>query len=331
MNTTAELSKPQTATGSSQLDQLKGFTRVVADTGDFATLKEYQPLDATTNPSLILKAAQMPAYKHLLDKAIADQKKAGTASGEKLIKAIVDDLLILFGVEILKIVPGRVSTETDANLSFDADALVAKGRQFISMYEKQGIKRERILVKIATTWEGIRAAEILQAEGIDCNMTLLFHMAQARASADAGAFLISPFVGRITDWYSKSTGTTYTPETDPGVLSVREIYAYYKANGIPTVVMGASFRSTGQILALAGCDRLTISPALLQGLAASEEPFERKLMDQTPTGKATPITEQAFRWAMNEDAMATELLASGIRGFNKDLIKLRDLLRPKLA
>ncbi|MEO6036131.1 MAG: transaldolase, partial [Verrucomicrobiota bacterium] len=266
MNPVAEPLQSSTTQTVTQLDQLKRFTRVVADTGDFATLKEFQPLDATTNPSLILKAAQMPAYKHLLDKAIADQKKVNSATGEKLIKAIVDDLLILFGVEILKIVPGRVSTETDANLSFDAEALVAKGRLFISLYEKQGIQRERILVKIATTWEGIRAAEVLQKEGINCNLTLLFSLVQAVACAEAGAKLISPFVGRILDWYKKSTGKDYSPAEDPGVVSVKEIYAYYKKFGHATEVMGASFRNVGEITELAGCDLLTISPNLLADL-----------------------------------------------------------------
>jgi len=333
MNPTAELTKPETTTGSSQLDQLKGFTRVVADTGDFATLKEYQPLDATTNPSLILKAAQMPAYKHLLDKAIADQKQAGTATGEKLIKAIVDDLLILFGVEILKIVPGRVSTETDANLSFDADALVAKGRLFISLYEKQGIKRERILVKIATTWEGIRAAEVLQKEGINCNLTLLFSLVQAVACAEAGAKLISPFVGRILDWYKKSTGKDYSPEEDPGVVSVKEIYAYYKKFGHSTEVMGASFRNVGEITELAGCDLLTISPNLLAELKKNTDPIERKLSPEIAKQskiEKIPITEKNFRWLLNENAMATEKLSEGIRQFAADTVKLEQFIATKL-
>lgn len=314
----------------SQLDALREMTVVVADTGDIDAVRRLKPTDCTTNPSIVLKAMEIAEFKPTIDDAV---KWGKTQKGdpEARVTAVGDRLATAIGAMLTGLVPGRVSTEVDASLSFDTAGSVARARAIIADYAAMGVDGSRVLVKLAATWEGIRAAEILQAEGIDCNMTLLFHMAQARASADAGAFLISPFVGRITDWYSKSTGTTYTPETDPGVLSVREIYAYYKANGIPTVVMGASFRSTGQILALAGCDRLTISPALLQGLAASEEPFERKLMDQTPTGKATPITEQAFRWAMNEDAMATELLASGIRGFNKDLIKLRDLLRPKLA
>ena len=333
MNSTAELSKPETTTGLSQLDQLKRFTRVVADTGDFATLKEYQPLDATTNPSLILKAAQMPAYKHLLDKAIADQKKTNSATGEKLVKAIVDDLLILFGVEILKIVPGRVSTETDANLSFDTEALIAKGRLFISLYEKQGIKRERILVKIATTWEGIRAAEVLQKEGINCNLTLLFSLVQAVACAEAGAKLISPFVGRILDWYKKSTGKDYSAAEDPGVVSVKEIYAYYKKFGHATEVMGASFRNVGEITELAGCDLLTISPNLLAELKKSTEIIERKLSPEIAKQskiEKVPVDEKNFRWLLNENPMATEKLSEGIRQFAADTVKLEQFIAARL-
>ena len=333
MNSTAELSKPETTTGLSQLDQLKRFTRVVADTGDFATLKEYQPLDATTNPSLILKAAQMPAYKHLLDKAIADQKKTSSATGEKLIKAIVDDLLILFGVEILKIVPGRVSTETDANLSFDTEALIAKGRLFISLYEKQGIKRERILVKIATTWEGIRAAEVLQKEGINCNLTLLFSLVQAVACAEAGAKLISPFVGRILDWYKKSTGKDYSAAEDPGVVSVKEIYAYYKKFGHATEVMGASFRNVGEITELAGSDLLTISPNLLAELKKSTEIIERKLSPEIAKQskiEKIAINEKSFRWLLNENPMATEKLSEGIRQFAADTVKLEQFIAARL-
>lgn len=333
MNSTAELSKPETTAGISQLDQLKRFTRVVADTGDFATLKEFQPLDATTNPSLILKAAQMPAYKHLLDKAISDQKQAKAASGEKLIKAIVDDLLILFGVEILKIVPGRVSTETDANLSFDTEALIAKGRLFISLYEKQGIKRERILVKIATTWEGIRAAEVLQKEGINCNLTLLFSLVQAVACAEADAKLISPFVGRILDWYKKSTGKDYSAAEDPGVVSVKEIYAYYKKFGHSTEVMGASFRNVGEITELAGCDLLTISPNLLAELKKSTDRIERKLSPEIAKQskvEKVPVDEKNFRWLMNENAMATEKLSEGIRQFAADTVKLEQFIAARL-
>jgi len=315
-----------------QLDQLKRFTKVVADTGDFATLKEYQPLDATTNPSLILKAAQMPAYKHLLDQAIADQKKSNL-SGEKLIKAIVDDLLILFGVEILKIVPGRVSTETDANLSFDTEALIAKGRHFIALYDKQGIQRERILVKIATTWEGIRAAEVLQKDGINCNLTLLFSLVQAVACAEADAKLISPFVGRILDWYKKSTGKDYAAAEDPGVVSVKEIYAYYKKFGHATEVMGASFRNAGEILELAGCDLLTISPQLLGELKKSNAPMERKLSPETARQskiEKLPVDEKNFRWLLNENAMATEKLSEGIRQFAADTVKLEQYIAARV-
>ena len=315
---------------STQLDQLKQFTTVVADTGDFASLKQFAPRDATTNPSLIFKAAQMPEYQFLIDKAIADNKTK--ASGKDLLALVMDDLLVLFGTEILKIVPGRVSTETDAILAFDTDALVAKGRRFIELYKEQGIPRERILVKIASTWEGIRAAEELQKTGIDCNLTLLFSQAQATACADAGVFLISPFVGRILDWHVKNEGRTFTPEEDPGVLSVRSIYANYKARGAKTVVMGASFRSTGEVEALAGCDRLTIAPNLLQALDADQGTLVRKLSPENP-GAAAPagkIDEIAFRWAMNEDAMATEKLAEGIRTFAKDLGKLRTLIAQRI-
>src|SRR6267154_1092713 len=276
MNSTAELEKTETKTTLNQLEQLKRFTKVVADTGDVATLKEYAPQDATTNPSLILKAAQMPGYKNLVQKAIADNRKSG-ATGDALLDRIMDDLLVLFGVEFLKIVPGRVSTETDADLSFDAQGLIDKAHQFISLYQKQGIGRERILIKIASTWEGTRAAQILQREGINCNMTLLFSLAQAVACAEAKAKLISPFVGRILDWYKAKTGKDYSPAEDPGVVSVKEIYSYYKKYGHPTEVMGASFRNAGEILELAGCDLLTISPNLLAELKKGNAPVERKL------------------------------------------------------
>ena len=258
MSTTATIDKPETTRALSQLDQLKRLTKVVADTGDFATLKEYAPQDATTNPSLILKAAQMPGYKDLVEKAIADNRKSG-ATGDALLGRIMDDLLVLFGVEILKIVPGRVSTETDADLSFDSQGLIDKAHQFISLYQKQGIGRERVLIKIASTWEGTQAAAVLQREGINCNMTLLFSLPQAVACAEAKAKLISPFVGRILDWFKAKAGRDFPPAEDPGVLSVREIYAYYKQFGHSTEVMGASFRNKGEILELAGCDLLTIS------------------------------------------------------------------------
>ena len=315
-----------------QLDQLKQFTTVVADTGDFATLKQYAPQDATTNPSLIFKAAQMPEYSWLLDKAISDGKQSG-ATGSALLHSVLDDLLVAFGAEILKIVPGRVSTETDANLSFDSEALVAKGRQFIALYQKHGIPRERILIKIASSWEGIRACAVLQKEGINCNMTLLFSLAQAVACAEAKARLISPFVGRILDWFKKSTGKDFAPTEDPGVLSVKEIYAYYKKFGHATQVMGASFRNAGEILELAGCDLLTISPQLLAELKSSTEPVQRKLSLQI--AKETKIErlaldEKRFRWLSNENAMATEKLAEGIRLFNADAMKLEQYIQQKL-
>jgi len=315
-----------------QLDQLKQFTTVVADTGDFATLKQYAPRDATTNPSLILKAAQMPEYSWLLDKAIADAKTSGL-TGKALLAELLDQLLIAFGCEILKIVPGRVSTETDANRSFDTDALVAKGRRFIALYEKNGIPRERILIKIASTWEGIRACETLQKEGINCNMTLLFSLAQAVASAEAKAKLISPFVGRILDWFKKSTGKDFAPAEDPGVLSVKEIYAYYKKFGHATEVMGASFRNTGEILELAGCDLLTISPQLLGELSSSTAPLARKLSPddarQNPIEKLL-LDERKFRWLLNENQMATEKTSEGIRHFNADAMKLEKFVAAKL-
>jgi len=316
---------------STQLDQLKQFTVVVADTGDFATLKQFAPRDATTNPSLILKAAQLPEYQFLVDKAVADNQ--AKFSGKELLAHILDDLLILFGVEILKIVPGRVSTETDANLAFDTEALVAKGRQFIELYQKQGIGRERILIKIASTWEGIRAAEILQRDGINCNLTLLFSLAQAVACAEAKAKLISPFVGRIMDWYKAKEKKEFAPAEDPGVLSVKEIYAYYKKFGHETEIMGASFRNAGEILELAGCDLLTISPPLLAELQKSTAPVERKLspaVAKTSSIERLPLDEKKFRWLFNENAMATEKTAEGIRLFNADALKLEQFIAARL-
>ena len=328
MTTIAEMPKADTQRAASQLDQLKQFTTVVADTGDFATLKQYAPQDATTNPSLILKAAQMPEYAPVVEKAIAAAKKSG-ASGKKLLDEVMDDLLIAFGVEILKIVPGRVSTETDANLSFDTEALVAKGRRFIELYQKQGIPRERILIKIASSWEGIRACEVLQREGINCNLTLLFSLAQAVACAEAKARLISPFVGRILDWFKKSAGKDFAPAEDPGVISVKEIYGYYKKFGHATEVMGASFRNKGEILELAGCDLLTISPQLLGELKADTSAIERKL--DPATAKESKIEklvldEKKFRWLLNENAMATEKTAEGVRLFNADAMKLEQFI-----
>ena len=316
-----------------QLDQLKQVTKVVADTGDFATLKQYAPLDATTNPSLILKAALMPEYKHLVEKAIADNRGANVPKSA-LATHIVDHLLVLFGIEILKIVPGRVSTETDANLSFDAEALVAKGRKFITLYEKAGIARERILIKIATTWEGTRAAEVLQKESTNCNLTLLFSLAQAVACAQAGARLISPFVGRILDWHKKSTGKDYTATEDPGVVSVKAIYSYYKKFGHATEVMGASFRNLGEIQELAGCDLLTISPALLGELQKNTNPLPRKLSPELSAASdiaKLDLDEKKFRWLFNEDAMSTEKTSEGIRMFHADAMKLEKFIAEKLG
>jgi transaldolase len=319
------------ATAENQLDQLKKFTVVVADTGDFATLKQYAPRDATTNPSLILKVADKPEYSFILDKAIADNKKSG-ASGQKLISQIMDDLLILFGCEILKVVPGRVSTETDANLAFDTEALVAKAHRFIELYKAHGIGRERILVKIASTWEGIRAAEILQREGINCNMTLLFSLAQAVACAEAKAKLISPFVGRIMDWYKAKEKKEFAPAGDPGVISVKEIYAYYNKFGYATEIMGASFRNIGEIQELAGCDLLTISPQLLGELQKNSAPLARKLSPEIAREskiEKIPLDEKKFRWLLNENAMATEKTAEGIRLFNADAVKLEQFIAAK--
>ncbi len=319
---------PKAGAALNQLEQLKKFTTVVADTGDFAAFKEFAPRDATTNPSLILKAAQMPEYKYLVEKAVADARKLNL-SGAALVGKIVDHLLVLFGIEILKIVPGRVSTETDANLSFDTAALVAKAHTFVQLYHANGIPRERILIKIATTWEGIRAAEVLQKEGIRCNMTLLFSLAQAVACAEAGAQLISPFVGRILDWHKKSTGKDYAAADDPGVVSVRNIYAYYKKFGYATEVMGASFRNSGEILELAGCDLLTISPNLLAELKNSSAPVMRKLSPEIAAAsnvQRIDAGEKSFRWLMNEDAMATEKTAEGIRNFNADAMKLEKFI-----
>ena len=316
-----------------QLDQLKQVTKVVADTGDFATLKQYAPLDATTNPSLILKAALMPEYKHLVEKAITDNRGANVPRSA-LASHIVDHLLVLFGIEILKIVPGRVSTETDANLSFDADALVAKGRKFISLYEKAGLARERILIKIATTWEGTRAAAVLQKESTNCNLTLLFSLAQAVACAQAGATLISPFVGRILDWHKKSTGKDYAATEDPGVLSVKAIYSYYKKFDHATEVMGASFRNLGEIQELAGCDLLTISPALLGELQQNTNPLPRRLSPELAAAAAIArldLDEKKFRWLFNEDAMATEKTSEGIRLFHADAMKLEKFIAEKLG
>jgi transaldolase len=333
MSKTAELERTGTAQSASQLDQLKQFTKVVADTGDFATLKQFSPQDATTNPSLIFKAAQMPAYKELVDRAVTDNRKSG-AAGSELLGRVMDELLVLFGVEILKIVPGRVSTETDADLSFNTEGLVHKAHRFIELYSQHQIPKERVLIKIASTWEGIRAAELLQKEGINCNMTLLFSLTQAVACADARAKLISPFVGRILDWYKAKTGKDYSPAEDPGVVSVKEIYGYYKKFGYSTEVMGASFRNKGEILELAGCDLLTISPPLLAELKASTDPVERKLSREAARDaklEKLSLDEKSFRWRMNEDALATEKLAEGVRLFNADAVKLEKYLASLLS
>ena len=314
------------------LEQLKKLTTVVADTGDFASMKEYAPQDATTNPTLIEKATEMPAYQALLEKAVAEGK-GGSGAKEDQAKAIIDRLLILFGCEILKIVPGRVSTEVDARLSFDVEATVAKARHLIGMYQAVGIDRERILIKIAATWEGAQAAKIVQKEGIQCNLTLMFSLPQAVACAEAGARFISPFVGRIYDWFKKSTGKEYVGAEDPGVKSVKQIYAYYKKFGYPTQVMGASFRNMGQILELAGCDLLTISPNLLAELKGSTVAVPKKL--DVETAKKDPMTklpldEKSFRFLLNEDAMATEKLAEGIRLFSADIVKLEKKILAKI-
>ncbi len=319
--------KPETSadTGASRLDQLREMTVVVADTGDLDAVARLRPIDCTTNPSIVLKALQSAEFADHVDRVVAESK--GRSAQE-----IADALTIEVGAELVKLVPGRVSTEVDAALSFDTEGSIEKARKIIAAYEALGIGRERILIKLAATWEGIRAAEQLEREGINCNLTLIFSLAQAIACANAGVFLISPFVGRITDWYKKSTGKNFEPEEDPGVLSVRGIYDYYKSNGIGTIVMGASFRTAEQIAALAGCDRLTISPALLTELAADTRPLPRLLSEESATGVAViPMEEKDFRWAMNEDAMATEKLAEGIRGFHKDTLTLLGIIEKRLA
>ena len=313
----------------SKLAQLKEMTTVVADTGDFDAIAQYSPEDATTNPSLLLKAAQMPAYRGLVDSIVATTMNGRQSSSEQLADCM-DRLAVGFGEKILEQIPGRVSTEVDARLSFDTDASIAKARHLINLYEQAGIGRERVLIKMASTWEGIRAAETLEKEGINCNLTLLFYFTQAVAAADAGAFLISPFVGRILDWYKISAGLTeYEPADDPGVQSVTRIYNYYKQTGYNTVVMGASFRNTDEITELAGCDRLTISPQLLQALDDDYGTLERRL-DPADTGSKIHYQlggESGFRFELNQDAMATEKLAEGIRGFVADQIKLETWLK----
>ncbi|OWV66200.1 transaldolase [Rhizobium sp. R339] len=314
----------------SKLDQLREITTVVADTGDIQAVARLKPVDCTTNPSIVLKALGTEMFADDMKEAIAWGKKLG-GDANVAAAAVADRLAISVGAALVKLVPGRVSTEVDADLSFDTEASLNKARSIIAAYKERGIEKDRILIKLASTWEGIRAAEILQKEGIDCNLTLLFSKAQAIACADAKVFLISPFVGRILDWYKKSTGKDFTAEEDPGVLSVREIYNYYKANDIKTVVMGASFRNTGEIEALAGCDRLTIAPNLLDELSNDQGKLERKLSSETikPVSKIA-VDEKTFRWMMNEDAMATEKLAEGIRAFAKDLATLRTMVQKEL-
>ncbi|MCC2605566.1 transaldolase [Planctobacterium marinum] len=316
---------------SNQLEALRAVTTVVADTGDIEAIRQYQPVDATTNPSLLLKAAQMEQYQSLITESVEWAKQQSDDVTQQLQDAS-DKLAVKFGCEILNIVPGRVSTEVDARLSFDKRATIEKAHRLIELYKEAGINKERILIKIASTWEGIQAAEELEKEGINCNLTLLFGFAQARACAEAGVFLISPFVGRILDWYKANTDKKdYAPAEDPGVQSVTSIYNYYKQHGYKTIVMGASFRNIGEITELAGCDRLTISPALLQELKDSNAELPVKLQDGGATTEAPgALSEREFRWQMNEDAMATEKLAEGIRNFAKDQLKLEDMLKAKL-
>jgi transaldolase len=312
---------------SSQLSQLKQMTTVVADTGDIEAIAKFQPQDATTNPSLLLKAASLANYQGLVKESV-DWAKTQSDNAEQQVNDAADKLSVLIGLEILKIVPGRISTEVDARLSFDTTASIAKAYKLIAMYNEAGINNDRILIKLASTWEGIKAAEQLEKEGINCNLTLLFSFAQARACAEAGVYLISPFVGRILDWYKKDTGRSdYASNEDPGVVSVTSIYNYYKQQGFNTVVMGASFRNIGEILELAGCDRLTISPQLMDELATSTENVIQKLTSCDATAeKETALSQAEFRWHMNEDPMATEKLAEGIRNFAIDQVKLEKQL-----
>jgi transaldolase len=334
--TTATIEKEQEKTHasgeSSQLDQLKKFTVVVADTGDFETIKEFKPRDATTNPSLIYAATQKEHYFHLLDEVLADRKSSGL-SGAAQVEDVIDHLLVKFGCEILKIVPGRVSTETDARLSFDVEGTINKGRQLIKLYEEKGIDRNRVLIKIASTWEGIAAGEVLEKEGINCNLTLMFSLPQAVRCAEASIELISPFVGRIYDWYKAANKRDYTGAEDPGVQSVQEIYTYYKKFGYRTEVMGASFRNVGQITELAGCDLLTISPELLAQLAKSTEPVERKLdPEKAKSAKIDRLEmdEKKFRYLFGDNAMAYEKTGEGIRKFAADIVKLEKFVASKL-
>ena len=313
-----------------KLDQLRKMTTVVADTGDLEAIKQYQPQDATTNPSLILKAAQIPAYAPLIDDAISFAKSQSNATAQQ-VEDTCDMLAVLIGKEILNTVPGRISTEVSATLSYDTEGSLKKARQLVKMYNDAGVTNDRILIKLAATWEGIRAAEVLEKEGINCNLTLLFSFAQAQACAEAGVFLISPFVGRIMDWYKNEEGRDFAPTEDPGVLSVTAIYDYYKSHGYKTVVMGASFRNIGEILELAGCDRLTIGPDLLQILQDSEGKVELKLSPKAEKLEVPEaLTHAEFLWDHNQDPMAVQKLAEGIRNFAVDQGKLESMILAKL-
>jgi len=322
----------ETKTKLNQLEQLKKFTKVVADTADFESIKDFKPQDATTNPSLVYAATQKEQYGHLLDQVLKDRKNSGL-NGQAQIEDICDHLLVQFGSDILEIVPGRVSTETDARLSYDVEGSINKARRLIQLYKEHKIPRERVLIKIASTWEGLLAAEQLQKEGILCNLTLLFSLPQAVRAAEAKVQLISPFVGRIYDWYKKEMKRDYTGAEDPGVQSVTEIYTYYKLFDIPTEVMGASFRNPGQIRELAGCDCLTISPELMKELSESTEPLERKLdPERAKSAKVDKLEldEKKFRWLLNENAMAYEKTGEGIRKFAADVVKLEKFVASKL-
>jgi transaldolase len=326
------LEQEKTETKLNQLEQIKKFTKIVADTGDFESIRDFKPEDATTNPSLIYAATQKEQYSQLLEEVLADRKKSGL-TGAAQIEDIIDHLLVKFGCEILQIVPGRVSTETDARYSFDVEGSMKKARHLVELYEERGIGRERVLIKIASTWEGINAAEQLQKEGIRCNMTLLFSLPQAVRSAEAKVQLISPFVGRIYDWFKTAKKRDYVGAEDPGVQSVQEIYSYYKKFGYPTEVMGASFRNVGEILELAGCDLLTISPELMAKLSQSYEPVERKLSPEKAKNSAVErleLDEKKFRYLVNDDAMATEKTAEGIRKFAADIVKLEKFVAEKM-
>src|SRR6266446_5678350 len=316
-----------------QLEQIKKFTKVVADTADFESMKEFKPQDATTNPSLVYAATQKEQYSHLLDEVLKDRKKSGL-SGQAQIEDICDHLLVQFGTDILQIVPGRVSTETDARLSYDVEGSIKKARRLIELYEECKIPRERVLIKIASTWEGLNAAEQLHEEGIRCNLTLMFSLVQAVRAGEAKVQLISPFVGRIYDWYKKENKRDYAGPEDPGVQSVAEIYTYYKKFGIPTEVMGASFRNVGQILELAGCDCLTISPELMEELSKSYEPVERKLTPEKAKSakiEKLELDEKKFRWMLNDNAMAYEKTGEGIRKFAADVVKLEKFVASKIT